>query len=90
MGGDCGAIRKDGLYTRFILVAATFLPPTIYSRRRPLRAAILPANQIAHPTMGFTMQRLTVRDFDPEVMNLFDQYVHGIIDRRGFLSSASK
>ena len=36
------------------------------------------------------MQRLTVRDFDPEVMNLFDQYVHGIIDRRGFLSSASK
>ncbi len=36
------------------------------------------------------MQRLTVRDFDPEVMKLFDQYVHGIIDRRGFLSNATK
>lgn len=36
------------------------------------------------------MQRLTVRDFDPEVMKLFDQYVHGIIDRRGFLSGATK
>ncbi|MBL8525840.1 MAG: dienelactone hydrolase family protein [Betaproteobacteria bacterium] len=36
------------------------------------------------------MQRLTVRDFDPEVMKLFDQYVHGIIDRRGFLSGATR
>ena len=32
----------------------------------------------------------TAADFAPEVMTLFDQYVHGIIDRRGFLSSASK
>ena len=24
-------------------------------------------------------------DFDPEVLKLFDQYVHGGIDRRGFL-----
>lgn len=29
-------------------------------------------------------------DFDPEVMKLFDQYVHGAIDRRGFLSSAGR
>jgi len=36
------------------------------------------------------MPRLTVRDFDPEVMKLFDQYVHGMIDRRGFLSGATK
>lgn len=27
-------------------------------------------------------------DFDPEVLRLFDQYVHGLIDRRGFLSGA--
>ena len=29
-------------------------------------------------------------DFDPEVMKLFDQYVHGIIDRRGFLAAAGR
>lgn len=29
-------------------------------------------------------------DFDPEVMKLFDQYVHGVIDRRGFLSAAGR
>ncbi|MDB5793769.1 MAG: carboxymethylenebutenolidase [Noviherbaspirillum sp.] len=29
-------------------------------------------------------------DFDPEVLKLFDKYVHGIIDRRGFLSGATK
>jgi carboxymethylenebutenolidase len=36
------------------------------------------------------MPTQTAADFDPEVMKLFDQYVHGIIDRRGFLSNASK
>ena len=33
-------------------------------------------------------KRLTAEDFDPRVMRLFDQYVHGQIDRRGFLSGA--
>ncbi|RPE81935.1 hypothetical protein [Vulcaniibacterium tengchongense] len=27
-------------------------------------------------------------DFDPDVLRLFDQYVHGLIDRRGFLAGA--
>ena len=36
------------------------------------------------------MPRLTTRDFDAEVMQLFDQYVHGRIDRRGFLDGASR
>jgi carboxymethylenebutenolidase len=36
------------------------------------------------------MKRLTADDFDPEVMKLFDQYVHGQIDRRSFLSSAGR
>jgi carboxymethylenebutenolidase len=36
------------------------------------------------------MQRKTVGDFDPEVLRLFDQYVHGFIDRRGFLGGAAK
>jgi carboxymethylenebutenolidase len=34
--------------------------------------------------------RLVAGDFHPEVMRLFDQYVHGGIDRRGFLDGAAK
>ena len=37
-----------------------------------------------------TPPRKTASDFDPEVLRLFDQYVHGIIDRRGFLSGAAR
>jgi carboxymethylenebutenolidase len=33
--------------------------------------------------------RQSARDFDPAVMRLFDQYVHGLIDRRGFIRGAS-
>lgn len=33
--------------------------------------------------------RKTAQDFDPAVMRLFDQYVHGLIDRRGFLKGTS-
>jgi len=36
------------------------------------------------------MPRKTASDFHPEVMKLFDQYVHGIIDRRGFLARAAQ
>ena len=36
------------------------------------------------------MDRKTVADFDPEVLILFDAYVHGAIDRRGFLDKAGK
>ncbi|SHN68039.1 carboxymethylenebutenolidase [Duganella sacchari] len=36
------------------------------------------------------MTRKTAADFDPEVMKLFDQYVHGRISRRDFLSSATR
>jgi carboxymethylenebutenolidase len=34
--------------------------------------------------------RAKASDFDPEVMRLFDQYVHGVIDRRGFLAGAAR
>ena len=34
--------------------------------------------------------RRKASDFDPEVLRLFDQYVHGLIDRRGFLAGASR
>jgi carboxymethylenebutenolidase len=35
-------------------------------------------------------KRLTTQDFDPEVMKLFDQYVHGQLSRRGFLNQAGR
>ncbi len=34
--------------------------------------------------------RLTARDFDQELLILFDAYVHGSLDRRGFLVKAQK
>ncbi|MDB5762487.1 MAG: dienelactone hydrolase family protein [Herminiimonas sp.] len=36
------------------------------------------------------MQTSKAGDFDPEVLKLFDKFVHGIIDRRGFLTGAAK
>ena len=36
------------------------------------------------------MERRTAADFDPELLILFDAYVHGAIDRRGFLDKARK
>jgi carboxymethylenebutenolidase len=35
-------------------------------------------------------QHLTANDFDQELLILFDAYVHGAVDRRGFLSGAQK
>lgn len=34
--------------------------------------------------------RLTAQDFDQELLILFDAYVHGDVDRRGFLSGAQR
>ena len=36
------------------------------------------------------MERKTIADYDPDLLVLFDAYVHGHIDRRGFLDKASK
>jgi carboxymethylenebutenolidase len=36
------------------------------------------------------MERRTAGEFDQELLNLFDLYVHGDIDRRGFLERAAK
>jgi carboxymethylenebutenolidase len=36
------------------------------------------------------MERKTAADFDPDLLMLFDAYVHGDIDRRGFLDRAAK
>jgi carboxymethylenebutenolidase len=36
------------------------------------------------------MERKTAKDFDQGLLNLFDRYVHGGLDRRGFLERATK
>jgi carboxymethylenebutenolidase len=36
------------------------------------------------------MTRKQASDFDQELLNLFDQYVHGDVDRRGFLEKAGR
>jgi carboxymethylenebutenolidase len=36
------------------------------------------------------MERKTTADFDPDLLILFDAYVHGHVDRRGFLDRATR
>jgi carboxymethylenebutenolidase len=36
------------------------------------------------------MKRLTASDFDQELLDIYDEYVHGQTDRRGFLNRATK
>lgn len=36
------------------------------------------------------VRRKTAEDFHPEVLKLFDKYVHGDISRRGFLQSVAQ
>jgi carboxymethylenebutenolidase len=36
------------------------------------------------------VERKTAQDFDPDLLVLFDAYVHGALDRRGFLDRATK
>jgi carboxymethylenebutenolidase len=43
----------------------------------------------AQPTTA-PSARLTADDFHPEVLKLFDAYVHGALDRRGFLERAAR
>ena len=40
--------------------------------------------------MSINQPKHQASDFSPEVLGLFDQYVHGDIDRRGFLLGAAK
>src|SRR4026209_2133032 len=41
-------------------------------------------------TSGGLMEPKTAHDFDQELLVLFDAYVHGALDRRGFLDKAAK
>ena len=43
-----------------------------------------------NPSLPAPARRLTAQDFDQELLILFDAYVHGKLDRRGFLDKAQK
>jgi carboxymethylenebutenolidase len=53
----------------------------------PIRGAVI---DCAQSTSEVRMTRKTAADFHPEVLKLFDQYVHGAIPRREFLKAAGK
>lgn len=40
--------------------------------------------------MAHEPPRQTAADFHPEVLRLFDRYVHGLLDRRGFIEGAAR
>jgi carboxymethylenebutenolidase len=42
------------------------------------------------PAASSVHRRQTASDFHPEVLRLFDRFVHGLLDRRGFLDAAAK
>src|SRR3954466_2809679 len=50
----------------------------------------VPPLRLAAASGGLRMERKTAHDFDQELLALFDAYVHGALDRRGFLDKAAK
>ena len=50
----------------------------------------IPEAAASAATMTVKAPKATAADFHPEVLRLFDGYVHGRIDRRGFLEGAAK
>ncbi|MEY2932759.1 MAG: hypothetical protein RL033_3508, partial [Pseudomonadota bacterium] len=51
---------------------------------------ITTAHSRAQPSSDASPARATASDFHPEVLKLFDAYVHGGIDRRAFLERAAR
>jgi carboxymethylenebutenolidase len=45
---------------------------------------------ILKPSKEASLERKTAHDFDQDLLILFDAYVHGALDRRGFLDKAAK
>src|SRR5438128_6862383 len=60
------------------------------SGRRKGAPALTILRQAPLSTKGATMERKKASDFPPEVLKLFDGYVHGLISRRDFLDHAAK
>src|SRR3954454_5389112 len=50
----------------------------------------VPPLRLAAASGGLRMERKTAHDYDQELLILFDAYVHGALDRRGFLDKAAK
>src|SRR5439155_19097717 len=62
------------------------------ARMQPIGRAAVVESQRAHlSTEGVTpMERKKATDFPPEVLKLFDGYIHGMISRRDFLDRAAR
>ena len=76
-----------------VLAPARALPETrqvIFRNINSTQGDAMPDAQLSAATPLPPATHHTAADFHPEVLKLFDQYVHGAIDRRGFLASASK
>src|SRR5438045_201793 len=57
---------------------------------RPSRASPLLQGSVLNPPRGVAaMTRLTAKDFAPELLELYDYYAHGKINRREFLDRAA-
>lgn len=75
-------------------------PRSIAGVRAGLGVAVARCGGPTLPNPGFpstfqirrmgTMKRRTSSDFDQELLNLYDDYAHGRIDRRGFVERASR
>src|ERR1700675_3854957 len=69
-----------------------FQPRCVISsaKRSNQMGAILHAGLGPHKEGASSMERKKASEFDQELLNLFDQYVHGMISRRDFLDGAAK
>jgi carboxymethylenebutenolidase len=68
----------------------TDFSPDILPKPSALAQPATPAEPAAAVSDPSARPRQTANDFHPEVLRLFDAYVHGIIDRRGFLDRAAR
>src|SRR6202165_2685781 len=80
-------------------VAVTTMPRILaaFEGRAPIQpipsadARVVESRRLHFSTVGVTrMERKKASDFPPEVLKLFDGYVHGMINRRDFLDRAAK
>ena len=93
--GKSKRVLPDGLHATFTLASAIPFPPESWPCITCVSADrwILAASSDTTGTSlagGIPMERKTAHDFDQELLILFDAYVHGALDRRGFLDKAAK
>lgn len=64
--------------------------PLLLASARLLAARPIPTTRHESNQKVLSMTRKTAADFEPEVLKIFDKYVHGIISRREFLTNSAR